>query len=176
MAIFNALIPSFSADVVAINGPAGQMFRDARPMKATVSETAKLMTHPLENGSSIVDHRIILPIAIQIQLILRSNTYRETYQQIRQAFRASVQMSIQTKTDTYPNMYLQAMPHEEDPSMFDTITILLEFVEAMFVQVQLQDLPPTAVSEPTDQSTLDRGEQGATDAGDQASDLFRIFN
>ncbi len=176
MAIFDARNPPRTADVVAVlDGQTGrQVFGSARPMKATVSESAKLLAHPLEDGGNIVDHRIILPIGLSLAMILDANTYRETYQEIRQIFRESRRLSVQTKTATYTNLYLQNIPHDEDPALFDTATIVLEFIETLIAQVQIQALPPAAVASANDASTLERGEQTTTDGGSRGSALFRF--
>ena len=165
MALFDARDPTASADVVAVlEAETGrQLFGDARPLKATVSESAKLLTHPLEDGGNIVDHRIILPIGISLSFVLSAETYRETYQEIRQAFRQSSRLTIQTKTDTYENMYMQDIPHEEDPSLFDTVTLIIQLIEALTSQVQIQALPPQSVINPLDTSTSERGEQTTSD-------------
>ena len=178
MAIFDALIPTKSADVVAvIDATSGrQVFRGARPLKATVAESAKLMAHPLEDGSNIVDHRIILPIGLSLNCVLESENYRDTYQEIRRLFRESVRLTVQTKTDTYTNLYLQDIPHEEDPALFDTITIILQFIETQIATIQIQALPATAVLSANDASTVDRGQQTGTDAGEQGSLLLRLFS
>jgi len=178
MALFNALIPSASQDVVSVfdANDGRQVFANARPIKVTVAESAKLMAHPLEDGSNIVDHRIILPVGLSISFILRAENYRETYQEIRRIFRQSVRLTVQTKTDTYTNLYLQDMPHEEDPALFDTVTMILQFIESQIAIVQVLALPPAAVANPPDTSTVDRGQQTTTDAGNQGSTLFRIFN
>ena len=177
MALLSAYIPTKAADVVSvINAETGlQVFPGARPIKATVSESAKLMAHPLEDGSNIVDHRIILPIGISLAVILDSDTYRDTYQEIRRLFRESVRMTIQTKTHTYPNLYLQDIPHEEDTALFDTVTMILQFIETLIARVQVLALPPAAVRAPADVSTSARGEQTTTDAGDRGSLSFRTF-
>ena len=178
MALFNALLPSASSDVVAVlNSETNQpIFNDARPMRATVSESAQLMTHPLEDGANIVDHRILLPIGISIPFILTPDTFRQTYQEIRDVFRRSTRLTVQTKTATYSNMYLQNMPHEEDPALFDTITIVLEFIEAMFTRVQIQALPPASVRNPADASTVDRGQVSGSESGNRGGVLFRLFS
>lgn len=177
MAIFDARIPSATADVVRINaaGSLRQLFTGARPIKATIAEGAKLMTHPLENGEVVTDHRVILPVAISISVILRSAQYRDTYAAIRQAFRRSDRFTVQTKTDTYHNMYLRDIPHQEDPDKFNTISMILEFVEAQFFNVQVQDFTETEVIEREDSSTINRGEQSNQDGGSIALDLFRRF-
>ena len=166
MALFSALIPSASADVVAVfeTETGRQVFPDARPLKVVVSESAQLMAHPVENGFSIVDHRIILPIGLSLNLLLESATYRATYEEIRRLFRESVNLTVQTKTSTYENLYLQEIPHEEDPALFDTVAMVIQLVETLIATVQIQDLPAGAVSNAIDQSTVDRGEQTTTEA------------
>ena len=178
MALYNALTPSASDDVVAVmDAETGrQIFVGARPIKTTVEESSELMRHPLEEGATIVDHRIILPISISMSVILTSEDYRETYQEIRRLFRQSTRMTVQTKTDTYENLYLQNIPHEEDPALFDTITMILQFIETQIAIVQELSLPPAAVANPADVSTSARGQQTTTDAGDRGSALFRLAN
>ena len=175
MALFDARTPTDTADVVAIiEADTGlQLFEGARPLKATISESAKLLTHPLEDGSNIVDHRIILPIGISLSLVLNAETYRSTYADIRQSFRESTRLTIQTKTDIYQNMYMQDIPHEEDPRLFDTITLIITLIESQLARTQIQLLPLTSVINPVDSSTSDRGEQTTTDAGNRST-LFRL--
>lgn len=178
MAILDALIPSASGDVVAIieADTGNQIFEAARPMKVTVSESANMLAHPIESGGNVVDHRLILPIGLSVSMILESARYRSAYQEIRQVFRDSVRLSVQTKTDTYENLYLQDIPHEEDPSLFDTITIVLQFIETRIATIQIQALPATAVLSANDSSTVDRGQQTGTDSGSTGSTLFRLFS
>ncbi len=107
---------------------------------------------------------------------LRSFDYRSTYAAIREAFRATQQFSIQTKTTTYTNMYLRDIPHEEDPTRFDTVTMILEFIEAQFFNVQVQALAESDVVNNSDSSTVNRGEQSNQDGGSVASNLFDRFN
>lgn len=176
MALFDPRIPTDTTDVVAVlEADTGlQLFEDARPLKATVSESAKLLTHPLEDGSNIVDHRIILPIGISLSLVLSAETYRSTYAEIRQAFRESTRVTIQTKADTYQNMYMQDIPHEEDPRLFDTITMIITLIESQLARTQIQLLPLTSVINPEDSSTSDRGEQTTTDAGERGTVLLGL--
>lgn len=195
MAIINALIPSASADVVAIFPEAStiripgapsifdipgfipvQVFADARPMRAQISEPSRYMAHPLEDGAQVTDHRIILPTEISISFILRPESYRVTYQLIKQAYLAAVRFAVQTKTDTYTGMYISDIPHEEDPALFDTVTMIIQFREVQFFAAQIQALSGSDVLDALDGSTVDRGEQSATGAGaDPGSTLFRVF-
>ena len=53
----------------------GQLFIHARPMKATIRETSKVMEHPVETGVTLADHHIINPIEIDIPVIISSQYY-----------------------------------------------------------------------------------------------------
>ena len=194
MAFSDITRPHFSADLVQIRrrtGTAPDTFEvaypSARPMQATVSETGRLMSHPLEDGSSIVDHRIIFPTVITLSIIIDPRlftfrpiaqefgfdvTYRETYQAIRTDFIMGTQFQIQTKSDTYGNMYLQNIPHEETPNQFDTITMILEFTEAKFSTVVIQALGMDNVANQNDTSTLEKGAQNSQDVGERGASVI----
>jgi hypothetical protein len=181
----------FSADVVQIrkSGETESAYPSARPVKATVSETARLMTHPLEDGTPIADHRIRLPNAITLIIIIDPKlftfrpidlefgflqTYKDTYQRIKDDFDKNQKFTIQTKAGSYENMYLQGIPHEEDATQFDTITIILDFLEAKFAKVQTQELAPPDVQNANDTSTMNTGEQTTTES--KGSVLIKIKN
>ncbi len=195
MALIDALIPSASADIVAIFPEAQevdvfglvtvpgfiplQVFEDARPMRVQVSEPSKYMNHPLEDATIVTDHRIILPVEITISFILRPENYRNTYLLIRQAYLSAFRFSVQTKANTYTGMYISDIPHEEDPAFFDTITMVVQFREVQFFQAQSQLLSDSNVINAIDASTISRGEQlpssSTASQDDQGSVLFQAF-
>lgn len=195
MAIINALIPSASADVVAVFPEVGeisvggvvdipgfipaQVFADARPVRVQVSEPAQFMAHPLETGANVTDHRIILPTEVAISFILEPENYRNTYLLMQQAYLAAFRFAIQTKTSTYTGMYISDLPHEEDPALFDTISMTVQFREVQFFQAQRQPLGENDVVDPIDASTVNRGSQSpqtpSTGINDAGSTLFRLF-
>jgi hypothetical protein len=131
----------------------GQMFANARPMKATIRETSKVMEHPVETGVILSDHHIINPVEIDIPLVVTSTTpgtinsllslvgigsavaanYAATYSQIRQAFINATLLSVKTNVGVFSNMIIADMPHEEDPEMFDVITIALHLKQVIYI-------------------------------------------
>src|ERR1700728_1764358 len=111
-------------DAVGIYGKNfNQVLIRARIVKAVVEEPAKLMEHPLENGAVIVDHRIILPIKIELSTIMQAADYRNTYRELKQLFLNGTPLSIQTRSGTYTNQIVAEMPHEEDPAMYDALAV-----------------------------------------------------
>lgn len=157
MATPNASEASAASDVVAVlNADLLQVFETARPIKATVKEEAKAMDHPLETGATITDHRVILPVEIELALVLASEEYREVYQQIRALFLSSELLTVQTRTGSYPNMLIVGIPHDESPDMMDAAAVAVKLKEAQFVQPQYAALK---VKDPANASTVQRGEQ-----------------
>lgn len=148
-----------------------QLYMSSEPMTVNVGETAKIFTHPLEDGVEISDHRIIDLITIEMMLLLDPENYRDTYAQIKDSFLGENTFVIQTKTGTYGNMAMEAMPHEESPAMFDTVSMQLKFVEARFIKTQYQAMPRGKARNRKDESTVKRGDQ----SGQGGSLLHRII-
>jgi hypothetical protein len=128
-----------------------QIFLDARPISVNVTEPSKNMEHPLENGSVMTDHRVILPVEIDLAVILSPATYNNMYDQLKKAYKDATLFTIYTKTSGYENMMIVDMPHSEDAAMWDTITIALKFKECILVEATFEPLPaqtPSAAATP----------------------------
>ena len=144
--ISSSIISSVIGQTTAQAG-LGQMFQNARPMKATIRETSRVMEHPVESGVVLADHHIINPIEIDLPLVVTSSStgligtllgtlaqnYAATYAQIRQAFLNATPLAVKTRVGTYNDMIIADMPHEEDPEMFDVITIALHLKQVIYV-------------------------------------------
>lgn len=154
-----------------------QLVAGARPLKAIVKEEARVLDHPVEDGSSITDHRVMLPTEIELSLMLGDPS--GDYAQLRGMYRRAELFTVQTRTDSYPRMLIQAMPHDEDPMVFDAVPMALRLRQVTLVEAQFQALPARQVARPRDASTQRRGEQTTSTAdGDttrKASALYRIF-
>jgi hypothetical protein len=161
MALLDSLLPNAAADAVAIfNNAFSQVFRMARPIKAVVKPSSKLMEHPVETGAVIVDHQIINPIEIELSLLLTSLDYTNTYKTMEGVFKNGQLLSVQTRTGVYNNMIIEEFPSEEDPNMFDIIALAMRLREAQFVTARYGIAP----RRPANSTTVQRGEQQATDA------------
>ena len=185
-----ALIPTFGEDVVAIfeqseSGDDVQILEGAHLMRATVGEDVTFYKHPLENGRSLVDHRIIQPVTIEFQIILTDDvsilgavlalstdfveSAGDVYTQIREVFLAGTLLSIQTRTATYRNQVIQAMPHEETSRVFDGVTISASMSEIQFETANTTFAP----ADETDSDTVARGKQSPLEiVGDAATNIL----
>lgn len=160
MALNDINVPSAASDVVGVfDQNFNQVFPTSRPIKAEIRETSRPMEHPVETGVIITDHRIILPTEIELSMILPAGDYRSVYQQIKQYFNSAQLLSVQTRTDTYANMFIVDIPHQEDAELFDTVSLAIRLKQVLIVTTQTQSLPAGAVKDATQQSTINNGAQ-----------------
>lgn len=162
-----------ATDVICVlNASLAQVFELARPMKAAVTPDSKAMEHPLETGAVVTDHRIILPIEIELSLILvGADTYRTTYRQVADLFRRGELLTVQTRADSYASMVIQSMPHEENPDQFDVLVLALKLKEVQYVDAKFTT---AKVRHKKDSRTSKRGEQQPQPAR-QSSILSSLF-
>lgn len=171
--IINTLLPSFAVDSVAIfDQNFTQLFRNARAIKAIVKEQSKVMEHPVETGAIITDHRIVLRIEIDLSLILSSVDYQDVYASIKQYYLNGTLLTVQTRSGIYTNQLISGLPHEEDPTMYDALTIALSLKEVIIVTAQFNISPKNR----RNSNTVNRGQQQGTPANTQqttgAQDFF----
>ena len=149
---------SLPKDAVTIfDNSLNQAFTMARAVKVNVSPTSKLMDHPVEDGATTTDYRIINPLEIELALICTGKDYKSVYQQIKTAWLSGDLFTIQTKADTYVRMMISSIPHDEIPDMFDVIAVAVKMREVIIVATQYQPLPASKVKHVNSQSTIHAG-------------------
>lgn len=137
-----------------------QVFVEARAMKADVSRASRVMRHPLENGSSIADHRVIEPNEITLLMFLPNDLFRDLYAQLATAFVTAQKFTVQTKVGSFPDMFISEMPHEETPEFVDLVQVLVKLTEVTFLTMQFEAAPVRpAPNKSASKSTVKRGEQ-----------------
>tara|TARA_R110000851_G_scaffold31694_1_gene85490 strand:- start:695 stop:1195 length:501 start_codon:yes stop_codon:yes gene_type:complete len=147
-------------DVTAILNEAGeQVFSTATLLKASVGPSNTFSQHPVEDGTVVVDNKIINQVRISIPTILDPNDYKDVYKAIKDASENGVMFSIQTRVATFGRMYIESYPSEESASIYDTISININFVEQIIGTVISKKLASSNVSDKSDVDTENRGEQ-----------------
>jgi hypothetical protein len=167
----NQFASGYAYDVVAIVDPDSglQLFTSAEAMKANVGPLSKIMDHPLEDGSPVSDYKIILPITIDLVMLVNAASYDGTYQAITQAFQDSTFLTVRTNANTYEDMVIEGLPHDESPEMFGMLQIGLRLREIQLVTVQYQALGAQDVANANDQSTVNTGEQQPQSSNNSAA-------
>lgn len=162
-------------DVGVFDSSFNQLFPGARPIRAIIKETSDIMKHPIETGATISDHVVIQPTEIELSLILDPETFQDTYQSAKAAWKALELLSVQTKADTYTNMLIYDMPHDETPDMFDTIPLAIKLREADLVDAQYAQLPKSKVRKTSNSSTVKTGQKTAAPTQPQSSAAYDLI-
>lgn len=163
----NLITGTLNADVVAVLNQETfrQLFPGARPGKAFIRESSKVMEHPVETGAMLGDHRIIDPRTIEMVMIVDAADYAGAFQQIRSAWLNNLLLIVQTKAAVYKNMIIQNLPREEDPEKFDITTISLQMKEIIFAVPggvsSTSSVSYYSPADPLNQSNAPRGLQSA---------------
>lgn len=147
-------------------------------MRALVRNVASFPKQPLESGATFSDNRIFEPIEIELSMILTPATVSDTYAQMREAYQSAAPLSVQTTVETFDNQYIQGLPFDHTPEVFDTIAVSLKLREVQFVEAQYKAItnarsPRNVTTKPTGQKTP----QPATPAQDTgASVLYGLLH
>lgn len=151
--ILSTFVPVPAEDVVGIFDENGnQVFSIARPVRCEIKRPTKIFTHPLENQRTLTDHKIIDQVEIEMTLLLRGERGIDAYRSIVQANIESQVFEIRTKFDSFPNMEIFSVPHNELPGQFDTALMKLSFIE-------IQESPSSFAETSTTINTQERGRQ-----------------
>lgn len=147
-------------DVTAILDENGnQLLSTATILKASTTPSTTYAQHVLEDGTVVSDNAVENQTRISMALILDSNDYQQVYKTIKNAKANRTKLTVQTRVDSYPNMYIEAMPSEESAGLFDTVQVIVDFIEQQFGSVVIEKLSSSDVANPADTDTFNRGEQ-----------------
>lgn len=147
-------------DVTAIFNESGeQLFPTAKLLKASIAPSNTFAQHTVEDGTVVSDNKIINQVRISIPMVLDSNDYKDVYKAIQDASNNAVTLSIQTRVSTFNKMYIESYPSEESAAMFDTVSMVVNFVEQITGTIVIKKLAAPDVSNRSDVDTEDRGEQ-----------------
>ena len=175
MSFLNINIPSLTSETVSIidSESLDPVFVEAKKMKVSSNTEIYYPRNPIETGGTITDHKVVLPDIVSVSCIINDFNYRSVVQEIRDSAIASRVFTVQTKSITYDDMVIDKIPVEEDPSMFDSVTIVISFSKIQFDEAEVNKLTQGKVSNKPDSSTVDRGEQSTT--GTQSSIAARAL-
>lgn len=162
------LFATASFDSVQILNGYTQVLQYARPIKATVRRSSRLLDHPIETGQLITDYSIVLPTEVDFTVIVQAANYRNTYAEALQLFRTKQILSVQLKVGVGSNMVIAEVPHEETPDKYDAFMMTIKFREVLVVK----SAPPFSPANPTQANTQALGQQQATPATPTSSGVY----
>jgi len=159
--------------IVGIYNGTKLLFENAKITSARFRENARMMEHPIESGSIITDHKILMPIEISFQVIISSSDYRSVYASIKKAYANSSFLIVQTRSGAYKNMVLQAIPHEENASVYNALIMMINLKEVFIVGSKGISNPKSATNGDTKKSGTQQGKEEKASVSAKVSNYFR---
>ena len=166
--ILQSLIPTFGGKTVFVTDQAGnEVFANAKFIRADVRPESKPMEHPVESGATITDHRVLLPIEIELPTILSAGDYKDVYKEIASLYNNGTLLTVQCRAGTFTNQLIQAIPHTEDADQYDAIVMSLKLKQVIIAvtpsvasgtAIGVQPRPVVTPSSPTNSTTTQVGE------------------
>lgn len=156
---------SFAPVTAILDSGGNQIFETVGILGVTAASSVAYPQHTLENGVNITDHRIRLQDRVTLSCVLDPDDYIEVYRRVKKAFNESAAFIIQTKVETYTNLYIENLPHDEDAK--NTVTLNLEFLEQRFQFPSADSLPESEVANAADSDTRNAGNKQGQDASQQ---------
>lgn len=160
-----------------------QLFPLASVMQVTVRELSKILSYTAEDGSEKSDHIVYLPVEIDIPFLL-TDDMRNVYAAFKQAWKTQRSLIVQTRVDTYSNMLIYEMPHDETAEFGASTVVQVKLKVFDTTQPEYGPLPPRKVSGATGNksqaSTVKKGQVQTTESTAptkrKASVLAGIYN
>lgn len=172
--IIDSILPTFGGKTVFVTDQAGnEVFAQAQSLKIDIKPESRPMEHPVESGATITDHRILLPIEIEMSMILSSSDYKDVYKEIASLYAQGTLLIVQARSGTYTNQLIQGIPHFEDAEQFNAIVLTLRLKQVIVaITPTASNIAPgnssnsvtpmvTAPANPVNATTVDTGQQSS---------------
>lgn len=150
-----------------LDADGAQLFAEAIVIRASVTREAKVMEHPIESGATIVDHMVVQPVKVELSIILPAAAYRAAYASLAAVFAAGKLLSVQTRADTFVNMLIERMPHEETPEQFDVLPVAVTLREVKLITPTYAKVKVNTKRNPKSAGTKKRGEVQSTEVTEE---------
>lgn len=129
-------------DVQISNSDGDVIFLGVTINKLQVVRASKSMEHPLESGVTITDHRVITPVEVIAAMVFINRGGSNTdYDVLEALFKSGDFVTVQTRFDTFSNMIVEAIPHEEDTENVDGAVVMVKFKQVLTVTSKYEPKP-----------------------------------
>ncbi len=138
-------VPSFffKQTVVGIyTSDAQQVLKKADLMDLDVQDVSELMEHPVETGVNIIDHRILMPVSIEISMLFDPRNKKNLYEELIQLRDNGFYLTIQTNVKIYPNQVIKDIKHKENAEMYGAIMVQVSFRQVEISNASFSTIAP----------------------------------
>lgn len=133
-----------------------EAFQNVQFFDGSVSDDLKVMEHPREDGTSIVDHIIDDAKSATAKLII-SDDDSTSLNEILDYYHNRTQLTLKIKNNFYTNFIISSKPVKADPQYYDKTVYELSFKEVLVAQTQYVKMTVPQVKQTRNASTVKTG-------------------
>lgn len=143
---------------VAIYANGGEILRLSSVLSCRVTDTARLMEHPVESGAIITDHKVFQPKRFVVTVALSEMNYSTEYAELYSVYKRGEMVTLQTKAQIYENLQIESIPHEEKVDTMCRLIFNIGLKEAQTVAASyIEGASTGGVASATNSNTVSRG-------------------
>lgn len=131
----------------------GEAIYQPNYMKFSTKRGSTLCDHPIEDGSLVTDHKIILPREFTLTVAMPEFGGADIIATLERYFEDSEKIMVECATGIYPNMILTDIPTSITPNNLSRPLYDLSFREILIVGAQMMSAVNFNTSSPEDSNT-----------------------
>lgn len=143
-----------------------EVFLNVKYIEGSVTDDLKVMEHPKEDGTAIVDHVIDDAKSANIRLII-SDDDSSSLNEILDCYRSRTLLTLKIKNEIYGNMIVSSKPLKADVEHYNSTVYELSFKEVLEAQTQYVKMSVPQVRNAANASTVNTGHKSAQPVSNQ---------
>lgn len=133
-----------------------EVFQKVKYLDGSVSDDIKVMEHPKEDGTTIVDHVVDDPKTAVVKIIIEDEDV-ESLNEILDCYKNRTPLTIKIKNEIYSNFIISAKPLKADAEHYDKTVYDLSFKEVMQAKTVYVKMSVPEVKNKTNASKIKTG-------------------
>ena len=143
-------------------------------MSCKASAPSKMCEHPVENGSVMTDHKVILPKQCTITIAMPAYYQDIVIKEIEKYHKESTPLSVHDSGMIYNNMVITDYPHTTDVKTANRLVFTIEMKEIIVVDPKYVKLDLSKVKAAKNASTVKKGIKNAQEKSSVLNDLYNL--
>lgn len=135
-----------------------EIFLNVKYIDGSISDDLKMMEHPKEDGTAIVDHVIDDAKSANIKILIEDDD-STSLNEILNCYKNRTQVIIKIKNEIYSNFVMSSKPLKADVEHYNSTVYDLSFKEVMQAQTQYVKMRVPQVKNKKNASTVNTGQK-----------------
>ena len=133
-----------------------QILTSLQFLDGSVTDDKKLMEHPKEDGTTIIDHIISNPIQVSLQCLVADDD-SSVLEELHDIYRKCTPVIIKVKNELYDNLVMDSMPLKANSDHYNYTVYNLTFKEIQVAQTLYVKMSVPQVKKKANASKINTG-------------------